>query len=104
MQLAANKEFLDYPNHFHVLEMATFAFAPSYTYVPTAPRYKSTGTRRKPAPKQVSIFDKLQYVKPNNAALITSRPAAAAAAAAGSNRCDRPGIRGMLSERDVFGL
>ena len=102
MQLAANKEFLDYPNHFHVLEMATFAFAPSYTYVPTAPRYKSTGTRRKPAPKQVSIFDKLQHIKPNNAALITLRPAAAAAA--GDNRGDRPGIRGMLSEGDVFGL
>jgi hypothetical protein len=45
-------------NHFHAREMATLAIKP-YTYKLTAPRSKSTGTRRKPAPKQVSIFDKL---------------------------------------------
>jgi hypothetical protein len=84
------ENFLNTSNHFHTLEMATFAFKP-YTYVPTAPRSKSTGTRRKPAPKQVSIFDKLQHIKPNNAALSTPRPAAA-----NDNRGDRPGIRGML--------
>jgi len=37
-------------NHFHALEMATFAFKP-YTYVPTALRSKSTATRCKPAPE-----------------------------------------------------
>jgi hypothetical protein len=52
------ENFSTTPNHFHVLEMATFAFK-LYTYVPTAPRSKSTLTRRKPAPEQVSIFDKL---------------------------------------------
>ncbi|TVY91077.1 hypothetical protein LAWI1_G002836 [Lachnellula willkommii] len=46
--------------------MATFA--KPYSYVLTPPRPKSTVTR-KPAPKQVSIFDKLQHIKPNNAAL-----------------------------------
>jgi hypothetical protein len=39
--------------------MATFAFKPQYTYVPTAPRSKSAAARRKPALKQVSIFDKI---------------------------------------------
>lgn len=45
--------------------------------------------------EQASIFDKLQHIKPNNAALSTPRPAAATAAA-DDNRGDRPGIRGML--------
>jgi hypothetical protein len=47
--------------------MATFA--KPYSYAPTPPRSKSTVTRRKPAPNQVSIFDKLYHIKPNNAAL-----------------------------------
>jgi hypothetical protein len=63
------ENFSNTPNRFHVLEMATFA--KPYSYVPTPPRSKSTVTRRKPAPKQVSIFDKLQYIKPNNAAVST---------------------------------
>jgi hypothetical protein len=46
------------PNHFYALEMATFAFKP-YIYVLTAPRSKSTATRRKPAPEQISILNKL---------------------------------------------
>jgi hypothetical protein len=46
------------PNHFHALEMATFAPIP-YTYVPTAPRSKSAATCSKPAPKPVSILDKI---------------------------------------------
>jgi hypothetical protein len=46
------------PNHFHALEMATFAFKP-YTYLPTALRSKSTATRRKLALEQVSILHKL---------------------------------------------
>ncbi|MCJ1345826.1 hypothetical protein MMC31_004035 [Peltigera leucophlebia] len=41
--------------------MATVAFKP-YTYVPTAPRSKSTATRRRPAPEQVSILNKLQHI------------------------------------------
>jgi hypothetical protein len=57
-QPAASREFLDYFQSFHALEMATFAFKP-YTYVPTAPRSKCVATRREPAPKQVGIFDKL---------------------------------------------
>jgi hypothetical protein len=89
-QLAEN--FLTTPNHFHALEMATFAFKPQYTYVPTPPRSKSTATRRKPVPKQVSIFDKLQHIKPNNTALSTPQPAAAADDIGG----DELGIRGML--------
>lgn len=52
------ENFLNTSNYFHTLEMATFAPI-SYTYVPTAPRSKSTATRRKPALKQSSILDKL---------------------------------------------
>ncbi|KAH6714491.1 hypothetical protein BKA61DRAFT_673810 [Leptodontidium sp. MPI-SDFR-AT-0119] len=57
--------------------MATFAFKP-YTYVPTPPRSKSTTTRRKPAPEQASIFDKLQRIKSSNTSLSTPRPPAVA--------------------------
>jgi hypothetical protein len=39
--------------------MATFAFKPQYTYVPTAPRSKSAAARRKPTLKQIGIIDKL---------------------------------------------
>jgi hypothetical protein len=39
------ENFLNTSNHFHALEMATFVPI-SYTYVPTAPRSKSTTTRR----------------------------------------------------------
>ncbi|KAG4440623.1 hypothetical protein IFR05_003882, partial [Cadophora sp. M221] len=46
--------------------MATLAFEP-YTYVPTPPRSKSAATGRRPAPKQVSIFDKLQQIRPSGA-------------------------------------
>jgi hypothetical protein len=87
------EHFWNTSNHFHALEMATFDPIP-YTYAPTAPRSKNTATRRKPAPKQVSIFDKIQRIKPSGAALSTPRPAAIVAAA--DNRGDRPGIRGML--------
>jgi len=70
------ENFLNTSNHFHALEMT--AFAPiSYTYVPTAPRSKSTATRRKPAPKQSSILDKLQHSKLSEAALSMARLAVA---------------------------
>jgi hypothetical protein len=49
-------------------KMATFVPI-SYTYVPTTPRSKSTATRRKPAPKQSSILDKLWRSKLSGAAL-----------------------------------
>ena len=45
--------------------MATFVPI-SYTYVPTAPRSRSTATRSKPALKPVSIFDKLQHINPSS--------------------------------------
>ncbi|KAE8440724.1 hypothetical protein EG329_006775 [Mollisiaceae sp. DMI_Dod_QoI] len=56
--------------------MATFAFKP-YTYMPTAPRPKSATSRRKPASKPISIFDKLQRIKPSSAELSTLQSAAA---------------------------
>ncbi|KAH0535945.1 hypothetical protein FGG08_007156 [Glutinoglossum americanum] len=71
--------------------MATFVPI-SYTYVPTAPRSKSATARRKPALKPVSIFDKIQRIKPSGAALSTPRPAAAATAA-DDNGGDKLGIR-----------
>jgi hypothetical protein len=74
--------------------MATFVPI-SYTYVPTAPRSKSATARRKPALKPVSIFDKIQRIKPSGAALSTPRPAAAATAA-DDNGGDKLGIRSML--------
>jgi hypothetical protein len=52
------EDFSNTSYHFHALEMANFVPI-SYTYVLTAPRSKSTATRRKPAPKQSSILDKL---------------------------------------------
>jgi len=86
------ENFSTTPNHFHALEMATFAFKP-YTYVPTAPCSKSTATRRKPAPEQVSILNKLQHIRSSGASLSTPRPAAAAAA--NDDGGYRPGIRGI---------
>ncbi|KAH6694352.1 hypothetical protein BKA61DRAFT_711903 [Leptodontidium sp. MPI-SDFR-AT-0119] len=64
------ENFSTTPNHIHTLEMATFAFKP-YTYVPTAPRSKSTATRRRPAPEQVSILNKLQHIMSSGASLST---------------------------------
>ncbi|MCJ1357476.1 MAG: hypothetical protein MMC33_007472 [Icmadophila ericetorum] len=71
--------------------MATLAFKP-YTYVPTPPRSTSTATRRRPAPKQVSILNKLQQIRSSSTSLSTPRPAAAAAA--DDDGGYRPGIRG----------
>lgn len=85
------ENFSTTPKHIHALEMATFPFKP-YTYVPTTPRSKSTATRRRPAPEQVSILNKLQHIMSSGASLSTPRPAAAPAADDGG--C-RPGIRGM---------
>jgi len=82
-------------NHFHALEMATFAFKPQYTYKPTAPRSKSTATRRRPAPRQVSTLNKLQDIMSSGASFSTLRPVAPAAAAADDDGGYRPGIRGM---------
>jgi hypothetical protein len=65
------ENFLNTSNHFHALEMATFAPI-SYAYVPTAPRSKSAAARCKPAS---SILNKL-----NNAALDGPRLPATAAA------------------------
>jgi hypothetical protein len=74
--------------------MATFDPIP-YTYIPTAPRSKSTKAPYNRAPKQVSILDKIQRIKASGAALGTPRPPAAVAAA-DDGRSDRPGIRSML--------
>jgi hypothetical protein len=75
------------PSHFQPLQMATLAFKP-YTYKPTAPRSKSTATRRRPAPEQVSILNKLQHITSSDASLSTPRPPA-------DDGGYRPGIRGM---------
>jgi hypothetical protein len=75
------ENFSTTPNRFHALEMATFAFKPQYTYVPTPPRSKSAATRRRPAPKQDNIFDKLQQIRSSSTSLSTPRPVAAAAMA-----------------------
>lgn len=85
------ENFSNTPNRFHALEMATLAFKP-YTYVPTPPRSTSTATRRRPAPKQVSILNKLQQIRSSSTSLSTPRPAAAAAA--DNDGGYRPGIRG----------
>lgn len=52
-----------------------------------------TATRRRPAPEQVSILNKLRHVMSSGASLSTPRPAAAAAA--DDDGGYRPGIRGM---------
>ena len=94
VQPAASREFLNTSNHFHALEMATFAFKSQYTYKPTPPRPKSTATRRKPALEQVSILNKLQHIRSSSASLSTLRPAVAAADD-DDNGGYGPGIRGM---------
>lgn len=91
-QLAEN--FSTTLNHFHALEMATFAFKP-YTCVPTAPRSKSTAIRCKPAPEQVSILNKLQQIRSSGASLSTPRPAiAVVVVVANDDGGYKPGIRG----------
>jgi hypothetical protein len=74
--------------------MATFDPIP-YTYVPTAPRFKSTKAPYNRTPKQVSILDKIQRIKASGATLGTLWPPAAVAAA-NSSRNDGPDIRSML--------
>lgn len=44
-------------------------FAPPYTYVPTAPRPKSTASRYKPVLKPSSIVNNLQQNQSSDAAL-----------------------------------
>jgi hypothetical protein len=56
-QLAKN--FSTTPNHFHAPKMVIFVES-EYIYKPTPLCSKSTATGRKPAPEQVSIFNKLQ--------------------------------------------
>jgi len=90
VQPAASREFLNTSNHFHALEWPLFVPI-SYTYVPTAPRSKSTGTRDEPAPKQFSILDRLQRSKLSEAALSMAR-----LAAADDSGGDKLGIRGKL--------
>ncbi|KAI9779869.1 MAG: hypothetical protein M1839_007182 [Geoglossum umbratile] len=71
--------------------MATFDPIP-YTYVPTAPRFKSTKAPYNRTPKQISILDKIQRIKASGSALGTPR-LPAAVAAANDSRNDRPGVR-----------
>ncbi|KAI9770373.1 MAG: hypothetical protein M1839_003215 [Geoglossum umbratile] len=68
--------------------MATFDPIP-YTYVPTAPRFKSTKAPYNRTPKQVSILDKIQRIKASGAALGMPRPPVVA----NDSRNDGPGIR-----------
>jgi hypothetical protein len=84
------ENFLNTSKYFHALEMATLAFKP-YTYVPTAPRSKKAISRRKPASKPISIFDKLQRISPSSTKL--SMPQSAVADDCGSD--DRE-IRGKF--------
>ncbi|KAI9768270.1 MAG: hypothetical protein M1839_004164 [Geoglossum umbratile] len=71
--------------------MAAFDPIP-YTYVPTAPRFKSTKAPYNRTPKQVSILDKIQCIKASGSAPGTPRPPAAVASA-NDSRNDRPGVR-----------
>ena len=87
------QNFLNTSNHFHALEMATFDPI-SYTYVPTAPRFKSAAARRNPTSKQSSILDKLQRSKLSGAAL--EDPQLPAQAVADNNGGYRSGIQGMF--------
>jgi hypothetical protein len=87
------ENFLNTSNRFHTLEMATFDPI-SYTYVPTAPRFKSAAARRNPASKQSGILDKLQRSKQSGAAF--DGPRLPAPAAADNNRGYRSGIQGMF--------
>jgi hypothetical protein len=84
------ENFLNTSKYFHALKMATLAFKP-YTYVPTAPRSKKAISRRKPASKPISIFDKLQRISPSSTKL--SMPQSAVADDCGSD--DRE-IRGKF--------
>ncbi|KAI9760293.1 MAG: hypothetical protein M1840_002570 [Geoglossum simile] len=71
--------------------MATFDPIP-YTYVPTAPRFKSTKAPYNRTLKQVSILDKIQRIKVSGATLSMPR-LPATVAAANDSRNDEPGIR-----------
>ncbi|KAH0565140.1 hypothetical protein GP486_001473 [Trichoglossum hirsutum] len=71
--------------------MATFDPIP-YTYVPTAPRPKSTKALYNRAPRRVSILDKIQCIKASCAPPSTPRPPLAVVIDDDS-RNDRPGIR-----------
>jgi len=82
------EHILNTSKYFHALKMATLAFKP-YTYVPTASRSKSATSRRKPASKPISIFDKLQRINPSSTEL--SMPQSAVADDRGR---DDLGIRG----------
>jgi len=95
VQPATSREFINTSNHFHVIEMATFAFKSQYTYKPTLPRPKSTATRRKPALEQVSILNKLQHIRSSSVSLSMLRPAEAAADDDDNNGGYGPGIRGI---------
>jgi hypothetical protein len=71
--------------------MATFVPI-SYTYVPTAPRIKSTTARLKPASQQSSIL----HSNLSEAEISTPQPTAANDIGVG-----KLGIRGMSRDRDV---
>jgi hypothetical protein len=62
--------------------MATFVFKLQYAYVPTVERSQTAAARRKLAPKQVGILDKLQHVRSSSTSLSM---VAAVVAAANSN-------------------
>jgi len=70
--------------------MATFVPI-SYTYIPTPLRSKSTVTCYKPAPKQLSILNKLQHSKLSEVAFSMAR-----LAAADDSKRDKLGIRDKL--------
>ena len=73
--------------------MATFDPIP-YTYIPTAPHFKSTKAPYNRIPNQVNLLDKIQQIKANSAAL--NMPRTLAAVVAANERNDGPGIRSML--------
>ncbi|KAH0538364.1 hypothetical protein FGG08_005059 [Glutinoglossum americanum] len=85
------EDFFNLFSSFPLLEMAAFDPIP-YTYVPTAPRFKSTKAPYNRTPKQVSILDKIQCIKASGLALGMPQPPAAVVAV-NDSRNDGPGIR-----------
>lgn len=79
------------------------AFDPiHYTYVPTAPRPKSTKPGHKNTQTQVGILNENQHIKPTAVALDTPRPSVAATA--GNSGDDWSTIRGTFCDLDYLAV
>ena len=84
--------------------MATFAFKPQYTYMPTPLHSKNTAICHRSVPKQVSIFDKLQQIRLSSTSFSTLWSVASAMTVADDDKDYRPRIQGMIQDEEVFNL